>query len=317
MATFAKSSFDAAGYLASRPTYPAKLYDLILAYHRGGRAHALDMGCGPGFMAVALSPHFSRVSAQDPSEKMVSVGLQPADGHISYSLGSAEDMSALPAHSVDLAVAGQAAHWFDHKRAWSELARILAPRGTVAYVGYGEMGVTGHARASAVFRDLVRGDMGAFWPQPGRSIVEGLLDAVPFPVAPALDARTEARLARIPSLEGGMPVAARIREPEAVDGEGWDAASAVRLKGSTEGAWALRRRWSMDEIEAYVRTSSAYHAYAAAHPEDAARRGRGRDDGDVVERRMAQIKDALTEDGWDGGAVDVEWPLVVMMIQRL
>ncbi|BEJ11640.1 hypothetical protein CspHIS471_0201000 [Cutaneotrichosporon sp. HIS471] len=239
MTTFAKSSFDAAGYLTSRPSYPAKLYDVILAYHRSGSTtHALDMGCGPGFMARALFPHFTKVSAQDPSEKMVSVGIQPDSdsGHIDYSVGSAEDMSSLPANSVDLVVAGQAAHWFDHSKVWPELERVLRPKGTVAYVGYGELEFTNHPRATAIFRQLMRGDLGGYWPQPGRSIVEGLLDRVPFPVNPTLNTETDALLSKVPDLEGtGIPIADRIDEPPPIAGEGWDAGSAVRIKSSTEG----------------------------------------------------------------------------------
>ncbi|GMK56203.1 hypothetical protein CspeluHIS016_0300430 [Cutaneotrichosporon spelunceum] len=312
MTTFAKSSFDATGYLASRPTYPGRLYDVILAYHRGGTSHALDMGTGPGFMACALAPHFDRVSAQDPSPNMVSVGLQPDTGRVEYSLGAAEE-TGLPPTSVDLVVAGQAAHWFDHARVWPELGRILRPRGTVAYVGYGELEVTNRPGVTSIFRRLMRGELGPFWSQPGRSIAEGLLDRVPFPITPTCE-----EVVDVPDLEGaGVPLADKIQEPEPVLGEeGWEAASAVRIKGSTAGRWAIRREWTVAQLDAYVRTSSAYHAFAAAHPDDTAKRGHG-PEGDVVDRRMAQIAKTLGADGvGDGDTVAVEWPLVLMMIRR-
>lgn len=279
-------------------------------------------------MALALAPHFAHISALDPSEKMVSVGLQPSSSssagakHISYGVGSVESLP-YPPHSIDLAIAGQAAHWFDHARAWAQLARVLRPRGTVAYVGYGELAFTKSEGATRVFREeLMHGNLGTYWPQPGRGIVEGLLDAVPFPVSPALGEGegAEGVLGKMGDLEWeGRPLASRIEEPTPLEGEErmWDAATAVRLKGSTAGGWALRRRWTMAQLEAYIRTSSAYHAHAAANPEDAQKRGRGGREGDVVERRVAQIAEVLKGEGVrDGAEVDVEWPLVVMMIKR-
>lgn len=87
-------------------------------------------------MAIALAPTFSRVTALDTSAKMVAVGMQPPPpaAQITYAVGGAEDLSQLGDSSVDLVVAGQAAHWFDHNRAWPELARVLRSGGTVAYV---------------------------------------------------------------------------------------------------------------------------------------------------------------------------------------
>lgn len=273
-------------------------------------------------MALGLAPHFQRVSAQDPSKKMVDIGLQPPSpaSPIHYSVGSVEDMSFLPPSSVDLVIAGQAAHWFDHAKSWPELSRVLRPGGTVAYVGYGELFFPAHSRASEIFADMMRRvDFKPYWSQPGRGIVEGLLDAVPFPVTPALGSETEALLAQIPDLEGaGTPIADRIQEPslgEDVKGL-WDPSTAVRIKRSTTEEWTLKRRWNSQRLDAYIRTSSAYHAYATANPDDTARKGHGKD-GDIVDRRVAQIGEVLRADGvGEGAEVDVAWPLVVMMIKR-
>ena len=48
MAAFAKAAYNASAYGASRPTYPKKLYDIILAYHCAGRDRCVDLGCGTG-----------------------------------------------------------------------------------------------------------------------------------------------------------------------------------------------------------------------------------------------------------------------------
>jgi predicted TPR repeat methyltransferase len=61
MATFAKSSYDSAGYAAARPTYPRLLYDVVLQFHKKGQDSdrwdcAVDLGCGTGmsFSMVGL-----------------------------------------------------------------------------------------------------------------------------------------------------------------------------------------------------------------------------------------------------------------------
>lgn len=57
MATFAKSTFNAAKYAVSRPTYPRVLFDSVFTYHEqsllipgtnAGWEHAVDLGCGTG-----------------------------------------------------------------------------------------------------------------------------------------------------------------------------------------------------------------------------------------------------------------------------
>ena len=54
MATFAKAAYNASAYGAFRPTYPKKLYDIVLAYHRAGRGRCVDLGCGTGVSAFGF-----------------------------------------------------------------------------------------------------------------------------------------------------------------------------------------------------------------------------------------------------------------------
>lgn len=84
--------------------------------------------------------------------------------------------------------------------------------------------------------------------------------------------------------------------------EGWDPESAVRLK-FTNG---IKRKWNLSQLEGYMRTFSALHAFHEAHPED-----KKVDGGDVVSRYINKVKSEL-----GGGEFDVEWPLVLMMIKR-
>ena len=48
----------------------------------------------------------------------------------------AEQSPFLSDGSVDMVVAGRAAHWFDYPKLFPEMKRILRPGGTLAFWGY-------------------------------------------------------------------------------------------------------------------------------------------------------------------------------------
>lgn len=77
MATFAKTTFNAAKYAISRPTYPRELYESVLTYHEhslglsGASArwsHALDLGCGTGASPTAAA-RLPNNSSQDRRQR--------------------------------------------------------------------------------------------------------------------------------------------------------------------------------------------------------------------------------------------------------
>lgn len=162
--------------------------------------------------------------------------------------------------------------------------------------------------------------LGKYW-QPGRKIVEALLDPVPFPVTPTTPATADTALT-LSGLSFGRDVIAEpvLPDPEndAFDFSSWDANSAVRLKTLDGAQWLMRKKFTLRTLEGYLRTWSALHAYLEAHPDDAAKKGKGRD-GDVADRVMVDIAEGLRESGMKMGAedeVEVGWPLVLMMIKK-
>ncbi|EIW66259.1 hypothetical protein TREMEDRAFT_35179, partial [Tremella mesenterica DSM 1558] len=309
MATlFAKASFDVAAYVAARPTYPQKLYDLIYSYHssNGGKFdHALDLGCGPGFIALNLAQRFPKVTALDTSVKMLSSALQPPPSftQINYQVSSAESISTAPGleKGVDLVIAGQAAHWFDHSKVWKELSRVVKPKGTVAYIV-----------------------SSPYWSQPGRSIVEGLLDSIPFPIYPS-STSLSIDLNSLPSLNGGHPINSTIQEPlppseEIRDSDrdwdsDWDSSTALRLKSSSKGPWALQKSFTWENLEEYLRSWSSYASYLDAHPEERQFRGKGAQ-GDLVDRLLVNLKTSVGQQGEAKNGVEVAWPVVLMLIKK-
>lgn len=116
------AELDVARCYAHRPPYAAALYDFLLE-QTPGRARALDLGCGPGNVAIALADQFAEVVALDPSAAMITAG-QAADagrhGNIAWINQTAEAYQCET--GFDLVTAGTAIHWPDHAVLFPKLA---------------------------------------------------------------------------------------------------------------------------------------------------------------------------------------------------
>jgi SAM-dependent methyltransferase len=127
------------------------------------------------------------VIATEPSQAQIDAALRHP--RVEYRREPAEK-STLGDASVDLAVAAQAAHWFDWPRYVAEVERVTRPGALVALVSYGILNVAGDA--GRVIAHYYRDVVGPYWP-PGRHHVEtGYRDlAWPWPAveAPAIDMR--------------------------------------------------------------------------------------------------------------------------------
>ncbi|KAK4187883.1 S-adenosyl-L-methionine-dependent methyltransferase [Podospora australis] len=137
-------------YAESRRDYHPVLYHAVTDFHgsTGGKfGSLLDVGCGPGFAARALTPFFENVTGIDVSEGMITTAqsLKSNDPkEIRFEISSAEELGAnlsppIPEASVDLLVAATCAHWFDMPEFWARAAQVVKPGGTVAI--WGGMGI--------------------------------------------------------------------------------------------------------------------------------------------------------------------------------
>ena len=162
---------------------------MALAEHCTRRDLAWDAGCGNGQLSVQLGELFGSVIATDPSREQIAAATPHP--RVEYRVEPAEQ-STVGEATVDLAVAAQAAHWFDWPRYVGEVDRVTRPGALVALVSYGILIVAGEAgrELAHYYRNVV----GPYWP-PGRQHVEnGYRDlAWPWPSvdSPSIDMTAE------------------------------------------------------------------------------------------------------------------------------
>ncbi|MFC4311051.1 class I SAM-dependent methyltransferase [Steroidobacter flavus] len=167
-------SGHASAYAKYRPDYPPELFE-YLASLTPHRDVALDCATGSGQAAVGLAEHFDLVVANDGSVSQ----LQNAERHphVAY-IGNLAEQPALRDGTVDLVVAAQAAHWFDHDRFYPEVKRVLKPGGALALWTYGLADV--EPQVDAIVRHFYKDVVGSYWP-PERRWVETAYRDLPFP----------------------------------------------------------------------------------------------------------------------------------------
>ncbi|MFN8195479.1 MAG: class I SAM-dependent methyltransferase [Nocardioidaceae bacterium] len=116
-------------YDRGRPTYPLDAASWLVG-KKG--ATVLELGAGTGKLTARLVELGHDVHATDPDEAMLDLLRERVPG-ARVSSTSAEEIP-LGDRSVDVVVAAQAFHWFDHDRALPEIARVLRPGGHLALV---------------------------------------------------------------------------------------------------------------------------------------------------------------------------------------
>lgn len=125
-------------YLRHRVRHPGMLLDLV---HQLARQHAaaprlVDLGCGPGLVALELARRGCEVIAVDPSPEMLGAGRRAAEDlgivSIDWREGTAESLATHHLHGVAGTVIADAFHWMDRPRVLEQLEETVAPDGFVA-----------------------------------------------------------------------------------------------------------------------------------------------------------------------------------------
>jgi SAM-dependent methyltransferase len=116
-----------------RPPYPPEL-PARLAALAAGRARAVDLGSGPGKIAIPLADHFSEVLAVDSSPPMIAQGRVDDAGRHANIRWIERAAEHLPLPACDLAVAAASVHWLDPAIVFPALKTVLGANGVLAIV---------------------------------------------------------------------------------------------------------------------------------------------------------------------------------------
>jgi len=121
-----------------REPYPSQFFETVAA--RLGltrRTRLLDVGCGPGVLAIGLAPFVGTCTAVDPEPAMLEAARAAAAKaglDITFIESGIEDLDFGDA-SFDLVTIGRALHWFSREAALTVLENIVAPGGCIAICG--------------------------------------------------------------------------------------------------------------------------------------------------------------------------------------
>lgn len=129
----------AAHYRRGRLPYAPGLAEVLAeALSLDGRGRLLDVGCGPGTLALDLAHLFSEVVGVDPDSGMIAeAGRGAAEagvtGKARWVRARAEELPAgLGAFTV--ATFGQSFHWMDRDRVAATVKGMLRPGGAVVHI---------------------------------------------------------------------------------------------------------------------------------------------------------------------------------------
>ena len=123
----------AAHYLSGRPAYAPALIDRVAQLCGLQPMHrVLDLGCGPGQLAIAFSPFVAEVVGVDPEPAMLRIAAERAAAasvpNARFIEGSSYDLRP-QLGSFRLVTIGRAFHWMDRRRTLERLDSMIDPEG--------------------------------------------------------------------------------------------------------------------------------------------------------------------------------------------
>jgi SAM-dependent methyltransferase len=97
----------------------------------------VDLGTGPGLLALGFAPHVGRVHGVDPEPAMLEVARQAAAraGHDLTLIESAAERLPREVGPFEVVTIGRALHWMDRDLIGPLLERLVAPGGVILVCG--------------------------------------------------------------------------------------------------------------------------------------------------------------------------------------
>ncbi len=175
---------SAAPHYFARPSYsPRLIARVVTEVGLTASDRVMDLGCGPGLLAIAFAPFVKDVVGIDPNAAMLAAAEAAARdfaGRIRFVEGSSNDLDDRFGH-FRLATMGRSFHWMDRTDTLKRLDRIIDPGGAVALFDVDTIG-EGSSHWHARFREIVeRHSAGkAEWRSPDWVHHEAFLLASPF-----------------------------------------------------------------------------------------------------------------------------------------
>jgi hypothetical protein len=122
-------------YEQLRPPYPAEFFRAVAQKLNLTKQHALiDLGTGPGMLALGFAPYVGRIVGVDPEPNMLAaarMAAQRAGQTLTLIEGRAEDLPE-SAGRFDLVTIGRALHWMDRNALGPLFDRLVAADGAIA-----------------------------------------------------------------------------------------------------------------------------------------------------------------------------------------
>jgi SAM-dependent methyltransferase len=132
-------------YARGRPAYSAFLESTLEAQlELDGSGRVLDVGCGPGILAIRLAGCFDEAVGLDPDAGMLSeAALRAHDAdveNVRWVRAVAEDIPELDLGTFRLVTFGQSFQWTDRERVAEAVYDILEPGGALALITHAHEG---------------------------------------------------------------------------------------------------------------------------------------------------------------------------------
>jgi ubiquinone/menaquinone biosynthesis C-methylase UbiE len=118
------------------PYPPAFFHNIAERIGLRGDESLLDIGCGPGLLAIGFAPFVAHCTGIDPEAAMITAAkAAAAEAGVALSLIHARVEEFTTACTFDIVTIGRALHWLDRAATMPVLERIVSDHGRILICG--------------------------------------------------------------------------------------------------------------------------------------------------------------------------------------